>query len=161
MTDASKASDLMETVHQTLFPTRLQETRPSPGKKHEQAALHALEAVMRAACQGCNSSEIQQRLNDLISSMLPLDDEAIAAVDKANGRVLPHVSDFVAPAIRAALDHLDANFHLALVSAKDTLRPIRDQVKEIIVAMADERGVESAGLASAIPVVLQVRSPAA
>jgi len=84
--------ELMDNVHRSLFPARLQETRPSQSAQQASTTLTALEAAMAAACQGCNATEVQKRINTLITSMLALDDAGMSTVEGANARTVSEVT---------------------------------------------------------------------
>lgn len=159
LTAEQAPGDLMERVNRCLFPVRLQEARPSTSKQYEQAALRALEAAMSAACHGCNATEIQQSLSDLALALLSLDDEGMTGVDSANCRIVSLVTDLATPAVRHSLDYLFADFHQSVAEAKQTLRPVRDEVTGIIASMAEARSVEPSSLTFAFPAVLQVCPP--
>lgn len=153
------ACDMMGNAHRCLFPVRCQETRPSPDKQHEQATLRSLEAAMGAASQGCNATEVHLCISDLLLSMLSLNDEGIAAVDRINAGTMSYVLECVPSAVRKHLEFLDTYFHGAVSETKDSLRPAREEVNQVLAAMAEARTIEPANLAFAVPVVLQVPPP--
>ena len=110
--------ELMDNVHRSLFPARLQETRPSQSAQQASTTLTALEAAMAAACQGCNATEVQKRINTLITSMLALDDAGMSTVEGANARTVSEVTHHMLNCpVCQSLVRLGTEFHRTVSEA--------------------------------------------